>query len=156
RLAAVQEGMEQALVSILEESARGVASPDNPEAKTLRRFWEACTSLERAGVPSSTVIPALPFLDGIDTAESLVFAVAQLHEAGFLALFSVSASSDPQGAPRSRLWASPGVLGLPIAADYADPARDDIRSAYAAHIRRLGDLAGVAFDAESILSIETR
>lgn len=154
----------------LVETAAAGGTERTPDEQTVGDYYAACmdaTALEARGL--APLQPELALIDGMASVDDLAAVVGMLHrtipyvpEHGE-PLFYVFAWGDPvDGSQATRLWISPGGLGLPGRDYYLadDSASVALRTAYRAHVTEMLGMLGTSpgeagRQAEAILALET-
>ncbi|MCC7176479.1 MAG: M13 family metallopeptidase [Bryobacterales bacterium] len=152
---------QEILRGILEASAS--ASRRTPVEQKIGDYYASC--LDEEAIEKAGLAPLKPELDRIANlkgAGELAALVARLHGLGGAALFVFSSQPDIKNSAQMIAGVAQGGIGLPDRDYYLNPdARAaDLRAKYAAHIRRMFELAGSApaeaeAKAKAVLEIET-
>lgn len=157
----MNERNESILRRILEQAA---AAPGASGAQKLVGDFFASgmdeAAIERAGL--APVAADLARLDRVATVADVRAAIGFLHRSGIDAGFGVGSEQDPKDSAHMIAGVGQGGLGLPDRDYYlrTDPASADLRTAYAAHVAKLLQLAGAPprraqQDAAAVLRLET-
>ena len=130
--------------------------------KIVGDFW--ATGMDTARINAQGITPLTPQLQAIDALTDQAALTTYLRERaaeGRNPLFDFGADADFKNSSMNIAYAMQGGLSLPDKTYYFDADKADIRSAYAAHIVKLLQLAGVpaeaaAAQAKDVMTLETR
>ena len=145
----------------LAEQAAAVTDASGIE-KIIGDFW--ATGMDTARINAQGITPLTPQLQAIDALTDQAALTTYLRERaaeGRNPLFDFGADADFKNSSMNIAYAMQGGLSLPDKTYYFDADKADIRSAYAAHIVKLLQLAGVpaeaaAAQAKDVMTLETR
>ncbi|HTE50195.1 MAG TPA: M13 family metallopeptidase [Kofleriaceae bacterium] len=158
----VRDLLREATDRVLDDLLEGNQPSDDPEVGRLRTFFAACAAEGPAadGARERTLAGWLARLGEIDTRAQLQVALRELSAAGINAFFAYSGEPDRADRTRYRGQIHQDEPGLGRA-DLRDrsPAGKSLREAYAAHIARMFELAGIDAararrDAGQVLALE--
>lgn len=146
------------------EGSRPPAGGDTPALRQARTYYAAC--MDRGAHERAGLLPLAPLfakIDAVKDADTLVDALAALHEVGARALFDFSSTQDLKETTRVTGEVDQAGLGLPDRDYYLkddEPSRK-IRQSYLRHVARMLELGGAApaqsaTDASTIVALETR
>jgi putative endopeptidase len=159
----IQERNQDILHEILDAYAAGKVDANEPDATRVGDFYAACmdeASVEREGDDALTSWQAV--IGSIADLTTLASVVRWMHDRDFNVFFSFGPDQDFHDATKMIGEVDQAGLGLPDREDYLkqEPASQQIREAYRAHIARMMVLAGepsekAAASADIVLAIET-
>lgn len=138
-----------------EAHTRAIIEEAPPES-TIGALYASFMDLER--VDSLGIAPLLPDLELIDGAsdhDALASAMGALQRSGVSGIVGYYVFADRLDPDRNVVYMSQSGLGLPDEAYYRDDAHAATREKYAAHIDRMAELTGLAFDAATVMVLET-
>ena len=150
------EEAEQAVRAIVEESRSA------PEGSADRKFGDLYASFmdaERAERLSwQPISELLAAARAVSSVPELLATLGRLERLGIGGLFRLYVDTDPGDPQRYLVMFQQGVISLPDESYYREETFADIRAAFAAHVRRMLDLAGqpdADKAAERIFALET-
>ncbi len=151
------------LTAILQEAAAKNASSQSATYRMLGTYYSNC--MDSAGAERAGAAPIQSMLNriaAINDKNALQREIANLQMSGVRAVFGFESTQDLKNSSSVIGGAVQGGLGLPDRDYYfkADPASQEIRKNYVAHIGRLLQLSGesasqAAADAQRALAFET-
>lgn len=150
---------EEILHKLLKASAAASGTPGSVHQMVGDYFTSGMDTGEIEALGLAPIQAWIDLIDGISSPDDVTSVVAELHQIGIGALFSISVIPDFEDPNVNLLYVDQGGLGLPDRDYYL---RDDEQStalvaAYRDHIRRMFDLAGFTSSSDpagAILGIE--
>jgi putative endopeptidase len=150
--------------SVLEDAmARITSLPRSSTERKLGTFYRSCmdsTAAEQAGI--APIRTLLSNVTRINSRESLVTAIAELHRYKVGVAFGYAPQGDYHDPTRYVVYLSQGGLGMPDRDYYtnAGPSADSLRTAFVDHIGRVFVLAGgtpnaARAKARKVMALET-
>jgi putative endopeptidase len=156
------EGNQANLTKILEAAAKADGSASR-NVKMIGTYYASC--MDSAGAEQAGAAPlkeGLHDIDDIDDRKDIAEEVAKLQNRGVPVLFGFGSTQDAKNSTSVIGGAFQGGLGLPDRDYYfkTDPASQEIRKNYVAHIGRMLELGGTpaaqaAADAQRVMAFET-
>ena len=153
----------QANLTKILQAASTATGNQRRNVKMLGTFYSNCmdsAGAERAG--AAPLKEVLDDIDDIDDRKDIVEEVAELQNRGVGVLFGFGSTQDAKNSTSVIGGAVQGGLGLPDRDYYFknDPASQEIRKNYVAHIQRMLELGGTpsaqaATDAQRVMAFET-
>ena len=156
------EGNQANLTKILEAAAKADGNASR-NVRMIGTYYASCmdsAAAEKAG--AAPLKDGLDDIDDIDDRKDIVEEVAELQNRGVPVLFGFGSTQDAKNSTSVIGGAFQGGLGLPDRDYYFknDPASQEIRKNYVAHIGRMLELGGTpaaqaAADAQRVMAFET-
>lgn len=97
----------------------------------------------------------LALVDAASTHDELAVALGRLQVTGVGGAVGFYVFADKNSPDETVVYLEQSGLGLPDEAYYRDDAHAAIRAAYVDHLARMASLTGVAFDAATVMAVET-
>ena len=97
----------------------------------------------------------LAVIDSASTHDELAVALGHLQVTGVGGAVGFYVFADKNSPDETVVYLEQSGLGLPDEAYYRDDAHAAVRSAYVDHLTRMASLTGVAFDAGTVMAVET-
>jgi putative endopeptidase len=153
---ALAETAENAVRTIVEEAASA------PEGSEERKFGDVYASFmdadraERLG--SQPISETLTAARAVSSIPELLETLGQLERLGIGGLYQLYVDTDPGNPDRYLMFFQQGVISLPDESYYREERFSGVRDAFAGHVRRMFELAGLP-DADQaasrVLALET-
>ncbi|MDN4483112.1 M13 family metallopeptidase [Demequina lignilytica] len=127
-----------------------------PAESVIGALYASFMDVER--VDSLGIAPLLPDLEPIEAAtshEELARAMGALQRSGVTGIVGYYVFADRLDPDRNVVYLSQSGLGLPDEAYYREDAHAATREKYAAHLDRMAELTGLAFDSATVMALET-
>jgi putative endopeptidase len=152
------DGVSRALYDIAEvqvreiiETAQGVG-----EAQKIGDLYKSFMDTDAIKARGLTPLHGdLARIDSITDLTSFIATMAQLEMRGVGGIFGAAIYADAMDSTMNIFHIGQGGLSLPDEAYYREEQYQPIREAFLAHVKRMGELAGVPLDADGILDLET-
>jgi putative endopeptidase len=99
--------------------------------------------------------PDLAAVDAVRTHEELAATIGDLQVSGVGGIVGYEVFADKSAPDSNVVYLFQSGIGLPDEAFYREDAHAPVREKYVAHLQRMSELTGVAFDAQTVLALET-
>jgi len=147
---------ESAMRAIVEEAT---SAPDGSEERKFGDLYASFMDEDRAELLGSQPISsALAAARAVSSVPELLHTIGRLQPLGTGALYRLFVDTDPGNPERYLVFFEQGGISLPNESYYREERFADVRDAFAGHIRRMFELAGLPDAAEAagrVLALET-
>ncbi|HEY1762655.1 MAG TPA: M13-type metalloendopeptidase [Acidimicrobiales bacterium] len=150
------EDSEQAIRAIVEEAR---SSADGTEARKFGDLYESFMNEERIEqLGAEPLRDDLALVESVTSLPEFIRAVGQLQREGLSGFYDVFVDNDPGNPERYLVFMEQGGISLPDESYFREEHFASVREAFAVHVRRMLELAGV-HDAEvratRVVALET-
>ena len=154
--AILAEEAENAVREIVEEAASGPADSEDRKFGDLYASFIDADQAELLG--SQPINQTLAMARAVSSIPELLEAVGRLERAGIGGLYRLFVDTDPGDPERYLVLFEQGAISLPDESYYREERFAGVRDAFAAHVRRMFELAGLPDAdqaADRVLALET-
>lgn len=144
---ALHDQAEQHVRAIIEESPR-----DELTGALYASFMDT-DSVDALG--ARPLEPDLAAVDGATSHDELATTIGALQTSGVGGLIGYEVFADKAEPDSNVVYLFQSGIGLPDEAFYRDDAHAPLREKYVAHLKRMSELTGVVFDADTVFAVET-
>ena len=99
--------------------------------------------------------PDLAAVDAVSDHDELATTIGRLQVSGVGGIVGYEVFADKSDPDRNVVYLFQSGIGLPDEAFYREDVHAPLREKYVAHLKRMSELTGVDFDAETVLAVET-
>lgn len=144
---ALHDQAEKHVRTIIEESPR-----DELTGALYASFMDTDTVDALGAQP---IEPDLAAVDAATSHDELAATIGALQASGVGGLIGYEVFADKAEPDRNVVYLFQSGIGLPDEAFYREEAHAPLREKYVAHLKRMAELTGVAFDADTVFAVET-
>jgi putative endopeptidase len=153
---ALAEGAEKAVREIVEEAA---SAPPGSEERKFGDLYASFMDADRAeSLGSEPISQLLETARAVNSIPELLETLGRLERLGIRGLYRLFVETDPGNPQRYVVFFEQGVISLPDESYYREERFAGVRDAFAGHVRRMFELAGVPDSQEAarrVFALET-
>ncbi len=149
------DGAFYALHDQAEKHVRAIID-ESPREELTGALYASFMDTDRVdALGAEPIEPDLAAADAVSTHEELAATIGSLQASGVGGIVGYEVFADKSQPDRNVVYLFQSGIGLPDEAFYREEGHAAVREKYVAHLKRMSELTGVDFDADTVLAVET-